>query len=90
MVIPSIYPSLLDGSVYEDPHSFKPERWLDPNSVANKSTTNWLVFGAGPHKCIGQDYTLMNMAVAMGTAAILMDWDHLRTPESEKVQIIAT
>lgn len=32
----------------------------------------------------------MNMAVAMGTATILMDWDHLKTSESDKVQIIAT
>lgn len=83
MVIPSIYPSLLDGTVYEDPHAFKPERWLDPEGPAAKNTANWLVFGAGPHRCIGQEYTTMNMSVAMGTAAIMMDWDHLRTPERE-------
>jgi len=32
----------------------------------------------------------MNMAMAMGTAAILMDWDHLKTSDSEKTQLIAT
>jgi C-22 sterol desaturase len=90
MVIPSLYPSLLDASVFENPHEFIPERWLDPESPANKATGNWLVFGAGPHRCIGQEYTTMNMATAMGTAAILMDWDHLVTPTSNKVQLIAT
>lgn len=90
MVIPSLYPSMLDETVFENPHAFNPDRWLDPESVANKATANWLVFGAGPHKCIGQEYTVMNMATAMGTAAIMMDWDHKVTEDSDKVQVIAT
>ncbi|KAF8344248.1 putative ERG5-C-22 sterol desaturase [Cantharellus anzutake] len=90
MVIPSLYPSLLDENVYPDPHKFIPERWLDENSSANQNPAHYLVFGAGPHRCIGQEYTTMNMATALGTAAIMMDWDHLKTPKSDKVQIIAT
>lgn len=90
MVIPSLYPSLLDPEVYADPHEYKPERWLDPESPAWKATQNWLVFGAGPHKCIGQEYTLMNMAVAMGTAANMMNWEHKVTPDSNITQLIAT
>ncbi len=90
MVIPSLYPSLLDESVYKDAHKFTPERWLDENNAANQNPAHYLVFGAGPHRCIGQEYTTMNMMTAMGTAVVLMDWDHLKTPESDKVQIIAT
>lgn len=90
MVIPSLYPSLLDPEVFPSPHSFTPERWLDPEGSAWKATQNWLVFGAGPHKCIGQEYTVMNMAVAMATAANMMDWEHKVTPESNEVQLIAT
>jgi len=90
MIIPSIYPSLHDPDVYEDPHILKPERWLDPESKASTTPKNYLVFGAGPHRCIGVEYTLMNMACSMGTAACLMDWEHARTPESDEIQMIAT
>ena len=90
MIIPSIYPSLHDPNVYEEPHIFKPERWLDPESKANTTPKNYLVFGAGPHRCIGVEYTLMNMACTMGTAACLMDWEHARTPDSDEIQMIAT
>lgn len=90
MVIPSLYPSMHDPEVYPEPKKFLPERWLDPNGSATMNPKNFLVFGSGPHKCIGIDYTLMHMACVLGTAAVLMDWKHEVTPESEKVQIIAT
>ncbi|KAF9510802.1 hypothetical protein BS47DRAFT_1331527 [Hydnum rufescens UP504] len=90
MVIPSLYPSLMDPKIYPSPHEFNPDRWLDPENSANKNPGNYLVFGAGAHRCIGVEYTTMNMATALGVAAITMDWDHLRTPESDKVQVIAT
>lgn len=90
MIIPSVYPSLHDPDVYEKPDELRPERWLDPNSKANMTPKNYLVFGAGPHRCIGVEYTYMNMACLMGIAACTMDWDHIRTPDSEEVQMIAT
>ncbi|KIM29041.1 hypothetical protein M408DRAFT_68711 [Serendipita vermifera MAFF 305830] len=90
MVIPSIYPSLHDPNVYEDPHLFLPDRWLDPESKANANPKNFLVFGAGPHRCIGVEYTNINMACVMGNAAALLNWEHVRTPESDEVQMIAT
>ncbi|KAH7340371.1 cytochrome P450 sterol C22-desaturase [Rhizoctonia solani] len=90
MIIPSLYPSLHDPEIYPDPSNFLPERWLDPESGANQNPRNYLVFGAGPHRCIGVEYTLMHLATVMGTAAVLMDWDHKITPESNEVQMIAT
>lgn len=86
MVIPSLYPSLQDESVFPEPKKFLPERWLDPNGSAWSNPKSFLVFGSGPHKCIGIDYTLMHLACVLGTATVLMDWDHLRTPESDQVQ----
>ncbi|KAG8961157.1 RNA polymerase C-22 sterol desaturase [Tulasnella sp. 419] len=90
MVIPSLYPSLHDPEVYPQPEKLIPERWLDENSPANKNPKNYLVFGSGPHRCIGQEYTLLHMMNVIVTAAALMDWDHKVTPESEKTQLIAT
>ncbi|KIJ38493.1 hypothetical protein M422DRAFT_33272 [Sphaerobolus stellatus SS14] len=90
MVIPSLYPSLQDPEVFPEPTKFLPERWLDPKSLAWSKPQNFLVFGSGPHKCIGQEYTVMNMACVIGTACMLMDWEHVKTPDSFKVKMILT
>ncbi|EJD55264.1 cytochrome P450 sterol C22-desaturase [Auricularia subglabra TFB-10046 SS5] len=90
IIIPSLYPSLQDPEVYPEPEQFLPERWLDPESVANQNPNKYLVFGSGPHRCIGVEYTTMNMAVVAGNAAVLMDWTHHATPDSDKTQLIAT
>lgn len=86
MVIPSLYPSMHDPEVYPEPAKYLPERWLDPNGLAWSNPKNFLVFGSGPHKCIGIEYTIMHMACVLGTAALLMDWEHGVTPESNQVQ----
>ena len=86
MVIPSFYNSLHDASVFPDPDTLIPERWLDPDSSANANPKNYLVFGAGPHRCIGVEYAMMNMALVLANASVLMNWEHEITPESDKVQ----
>ncbi|KDQ54835.1 hypothetical protein JAAARDRAFT_60295 [Jaapia argillacea MUCL 33604] len=90
MVIPSIYPSLHDESIFPDPDKLIPERWLDPASTANANPRNYLVFGSGPHRCIGLEYANMNIALTLANAAVLMNFDHKITPESNEVQMIAT
>ncbi|EPQ61028.1 cytochrome P450 sterol C22-desaturase [Gloeophyllum trabeum ATCC 11539] len=90
MVIPSMYPSLHDESVFPEPEKFLPERWLDPQSPANQNPKNFMVFGSGPHKCIGVEYATMNIALVLANAAVLLNWEHHRTPDSDEVQMIAT
>ncbi|KAG8220156.1 cytochrome P450 [Butyriboletus roseoflavus] len=90
MVIPSFYNSLHDPEVYPDHDSLVPERWLDPNNSANTNPQNYLVFGSGPHKCIGIEYAQLNIGLVLAIASVLTNWEHHLTPESDKVQIIAT
>ncbi|KAI0045755.1 cytochrome P450 [Auriscalpium vulgare] len=90
MVIPSFYNSLHDPNVYPEPDKLIPERWLDPESPANANPQNYLVFGSGPHKCIGYDYAMMNIAIALALAVESMDFEHVVTPKSSLIQIIAT
>ncbi|KAK9449133.1 cytochrome P450 [Limtongia smithiae] len=90
MVIPTLYPALHDPDVYPEPETFKPERWADSDSLANKATKNWLVFGTGPHVCLGQTYAVMNFISMIGKAALLLDWTHEVTPESEEIKVFAT
>jgi C-22 sterol desaturase len=93
MIIPAFWNSLHDETVYPEPDSFKPERWL-PNDdgsepLAESKPQNYLVWGSGPHKCIGGQYASMHLASVLGTASVLMDWHHERTELSDEIKVIA-
>jgi C-22 sterol desaturase len=88
MVVPTLYPALHDPIAYPEPETFDPDRWITGD--AEKHVKNWLVFGTGPHHCIGQQYVLLNLTAMIGKAAIKLDWDHRITPVSEKIKVFAT
>ncbi|ANB11851.1 C-22 sterol desaturase [Sugiyamaella lignohabitans] len=89
MVIPTLYPALHDPEVYENPDEFIPERWV-ANSPATNAAKNWLVFGTGPHVCLGQTYVMLNLTAMMGKAALFYDWKHTVTEKSENIRVFAT
>jgi C-22 sterol desaturase len=86
MVIPSFYNSLHDPEIYPEPEKFNPERWLDSKGSAKSNAQNYLVFGSGPHKCIGLEYAQMSIALMLANAAVLMNFEHEITPLSSKVE----
>lgn len=88
MIIPSFFNSLHDPEVYPDPEAFVPERWLDPQGLANQNPKNYLVFGSGPHRCIGLEYAQTNIALVLATAIVMMDWEHDVTPQSKLVEYV--
>ena len=91
MIIPSFWNSLHDPTVYPEPEQLRPERWLEgPDSPAERNPKNYLVFGSGPHNCIGSHYAQLHLAAVLGTASMRMNWEHEVTPQSEKVKVIAT
>ena len=96
MVVPTLYPSLHDPEVYPNPDKYDPERW-SPNGTAEQHPKyalhsillihrNWLVFGAGPHVCLGQNYAIMHLTMCLGKAAMFLDWDHKRTERSDLIR----
>ncbi|KAK7611444.1 cytochrome P450 61 [Phyllosticta paracitricarpa] len=88
MVIPSTYLALHDAEAYPNPDSFEPERWISGD--AEKQTKNWLVFGTGPHYCLGQVYAVNNLMAMIGKFAMGVDWKHDITPLSEEIKVFAT
>ncbi len=88
MVIPSFYNSLHDPEVYPNPDDFVPERWLDSQGKANSNPKNYLVYGSGPHRCIGLEYANVNIALVLATAAVMMDIEHERTELSDKIECV--
>ncbi|CAN8102212.1 unnamed protein product [Discula destructiva] len=89
MVIPTTYPSLRDPEIYTNPDEFDPERYYT-GDAEEKGAKNWLVFGTGPHYCIGQNYAMLNLALMVGKGSLLLDWKHHATPLSEEIKVFAT
>ena len=46
------------------------------------------MFGAGPHLCIGEQYAVMNTALVLANAAVMIDFEHVRTPQSEQTECV--
>ena len=88
MVIPTVWPATHDPEAYPEPDSFDPERWISGN--AEKQVKNWLVFGTGPHYCLGQTYAQLNLIAMIGKASMHLNWDHHITPLSEEIKVFAT
>lgn len=89
MLIPTLYPALHDPEVYDKPDEFIPERWVE-GSKASNAKKNWLVFGCGPHVCLGQTYVMITFAALLGKFALYTDLKHKVTPLSEKIKVFAT
>ncbi|KAK4130765.1 cytochrome P450 [Trichocladium antarcticum] len=89
MVIPTTYLALRDPEVYERPDEFDPERYYTGDAEV-KGAKNYLVFGTGPHYCLGQQYAQLNLVLMLGKASLLMDWKHHATPQSEEIKVFAT
>lgn len=88
MVLPSFYSALHDPSAYPDPHSFDPDRWITGDAASKKK--NWLVFGAGPHKCLAQRLVTLTLAHLIGRASLEVDWVHHTTDRSDEMSVVAS
>lgn len=57
-----------DPRYYDDPEAFRPERWLD--GLANRLPPGaYFPFGAGPRRCIGEGFALLEAATVIATLA---------------------
>ena len=46
-------------------------------------------YGVAKWQCIGGQYASMHLAATLGTASVLMNWEHERTPDSDEIKVIA-
>lgn len=57
-----------DARYFDDPESFRPERWLD--GLENRLPAGaYFPFGDGPRRCIGQGFALLESALVLATIA---------------------
>lgn len=88
MIIPSTWLALHDPEAYPNPDTYDPDRWIHGDAEAQGK--NWLVFGTGPHYCIGQNYAITNLILMLHKLAMEYDWKHTVTDKSEEIRVFAT
>ena len=88
MLIPATWLALHDPEAYPEPDSWNPDRWVSGD--AERQGKNWLVFGTGPHYCIGQTYAVLNLILMLHKLSSEFEWKHTITPKSEEIRVFAT
>ena len=97
---PAVYPDpdefiperwMPGGANADDSESSK--NWLvfgeSPSFIPRRPELIFVLFsGAGAHRCIAQSYVFMHMNAVIGSAAMLLDWTHEKTPESDEIQYV--
>ncbi|KAF2859796.1 cytochrome P450 61 [Piedraia hortae CBS 480.64] len=88
MIVPSTWLSLHDPEAYPNPDTYNPDRWI--SGTAEDQGKNWLVFGTGPHYCLGQTYAVQNLVCFLHMLASELNWHHEITSRSEEIRVFAT
>jgi cytochrome P450 len=61
VVSPCAYLVHHDPDIYDDPYTFRPERFLDEPP----GTYTWIPFGGGRRRCLGASFALMEMKIVL-------------------------
>jgi cytochrome P450 family 135 len=80
-VAPCIYLLHRREDVYEEPHAFRPERFLDKPA----GTYTWIPFGGGVRRCLGASFAMLEMKQVLAAVVERLDVQPSR-PEAERVR----
>ena len=68
--------------LWEAPNQFRPSRFLDSNGDATFGRAQFLPFGGGPRRCVGQQLAMMQAKAAIATLLVQFDF---RASESRPI-----
>jgi cytochrome P450 family 135 len=66
-VVPSIYLTNRNPSVYDSPEEFRPERFLERAGGRDINPYSWIPFGGGIRRCIGASFATLEMKLILQT-----------------------
>ncbi|KYR03010.1 cytochrome P450 family protein [Tieghemostelium lacteum] len=85
MILPSIWSAHFQDNGFQDPYTFDPERFNAERKEEVTCAKNFLVFGAGPHYCLGKELAKNQIEVFLTKLAMSADWDHHKTPGGDEI-----
>lgn len=88
IVCPSITAACLEG--FTEPEKFDPDRMGPERREDVKHSENFLVFGVGPHMCVGKEYAMNHLTAFISLLATSCDWTRKHTPNSHKILYLPT
>jgi len=88
VILPSIWCSSFQG--YSNPYEFDPDRFNDERMEHIKYAKSWLVFGAGPHLCLGKEYAMNHLTAFISILAAEYEWTHEHTDKSDNIIFLPT
>eukprot|EP01133_Synstelium_polycarpum_P008016 gene8016-9417_t len=85
MIMPSIWSAHFAKGGFQDPHLFDPDRFGSERKEEISCAKNYLVFGAGPHYCIGRELAKNQIEIFLTTMAMNVDWERVPTPGGDEI-----
>ncbi|GAP93176.1 putative cytochrome P450 [Rosellinia necatrix] len=79
---------LLDPVVFEQPTSFKPERWLSSNPDLQEIMQNYVPFGRGSRMCLGMNLALAELYIAIACLFRRKEFTLHDTTRARDVEIV--
>jgi cytochrome P450 len=70
-----------NAGLYPDPHTFRPERWLDG---AKPGTYTWIPFGGSTRRCLGASFAMLEIQTVLEEVASAVA---LRAPDPEPERV---
>lgn len=88
LVFPSVNAACLQD--FSDPLTFDPDRFGPHRKEDIVHAKNYLVFGAGPHYCVGKEYAINQLVTFLSLLSTTCDWSRRRTEDSDKWKYLPT
>ena len=88
MIFPSVNAACMQG--FTDPETFDPDRFGPDRKEDIVHARNYLVFGAGPHYCVGKEYAVNQLVCYLSLLSTTCDWTRRRTERSDLWKYLPT
>ncbi|KAI8471151.1 MAG: cytochrome P450, C-22 desaturase [Monoraphidium minutum] len=87
-IIPDIVSACHQG--YTNAKAFDPDRFSPERKEDVTHAGNFLVFGHGPHYCVGKEYAINHLMTFLAIASTMADWKRTRSPDSDRWKYLPT